>query len=112
MAKTKPERIAENDNVQYAKRLGCLVRKMNGLGARSWPDRGFWAPNGKHFLIEYKRVGEEPTPLQKMMINQLIDLGQWVFVIDDKATGRNIIDAIIADRVRYAPTKFDLGDVL
>lgn len=59
------------------------VRKMNGMGMRSWPDRCFYVPGGKPFFIEFKRVGEEPTKLQADTIADLRRDGYDVEVHDD-----------------------------
>lgn len=95
MPPVKPERVAETNNCTYAKRRGFEVRKMNGLGKRSWPDRMFIGPL-TIFFIEYKVVGEDPTPGQQEMINKLRRWGHHVYVVDDPRIGRTIIDFELA----------------
>lgn len=63
-----------------------MHRKLNGEGKRGWPDREFFLPGGKPFLIEFKRPGEEPDPLQLETIGALRALGYDVEVHDDKNT--------------------------
>ncbi len=70
-----------------------LVRKMNGMGARSWPDRMFVKDGGRTWYIEYKRPGEGPTPLQEAMITALRRLGHRVYLVDHAGEGRRIIES-------------------
>lgn len=65
------ESAIENKTVNWARARGVLVRKMNGLGMRSWPDRLFLLPGGKAFFIEFKRKDAKPTPLQAAMLADL-----------------------------------------
>ncbi|HEY6007571.1 MAG TPA: VRR-NUC domain-containing protein [Geobacteraceae bacterium] len=85
------ERVAENNNIAFAAKLGIENRKMNGMGKRSWPDRLFIGPNRVFFFIEYKVRGELPTPAQATLINKLRKMGHHVYVVDDKEVGRKII---------------------
>lgn len=87
-----PERIVEKWAVTYARSLAYQTRKMNGLGNRSWPDQQFFTFGGISFFIEFKRVGEEPTPKQKECHRQLRALGHVVHVVDNKIDARRIID--------------------
>ena len=86
--KSKPEleRVIEARCLRHAKRLGWTSRKMNGLGFRAWPDRLFIPPNEipdrVMFFVEFKRVGERPTPLQRAVHTNLRARGQAVFIID------------------------------
>ena len=103
----------ENPTVKWAKDQGIRSTKNNGMGQRSWPDRTFWIPakriakitrteasypwhsatqrlrplpDAKPFLIEFKRPGEEPTPLQWETIMWLRASGYDVEVHDSKET--------------------------
>lgn len=86
-----PERVAENNNLAYAKKRGLICRKMNGLGFRDWPDRLFIG-KGVIFWIEYKVRGKGPTPNQAKLHEVLRGWGQHVYVVDDKNVGREIIN--------------------
>lgn len=78
----KREASVEKGTVRKAKeQLGIMSRKMNGLGFNSWPDRMFMVPR-RPFFIEFKRVGEEPTPLQQDNHSWLRSLGYEVEVHD------------------------------
>jgi hypothetical protein len=75
------EKTAEKRFVEYVKDEGGATRKMNGLGYRSWPDQLAIKPGVKPGLwVEFKRVGEDPTPLQKDLHKLLRQLGQRVVV--------------------------------
>jgi hypothetical protein len=76
------ERHIEQRVVKWA-RQHMRVKKMNGLGDRSWPDRMFMIPGGKPFFIEFKRPGNKPTPLQEHTIRGLKEHGYDVEVHDD-----------------------------
>lgn len=77
----------------------ALVRKMNGLGARDWPDRMLILPTrrrrGAIVFIEFKRPGETPRPTQEHLMGLLVALGARVHVCDDiKGALRACEDAI------------------
>lgn len=80
------ERDLEQRCIDLAQEHRWLTRKLNGLGYVSWPDRWFIAPTRAcripEFLVEFKRRGEKPTPLQWRMIRDLRRRGMQVFVID------------------------------
>lgn len=55
------------------------------LGSNTgWPDRLFFMPGGKPFLLEFKAPGEEPTEKQHQMMDMLISLGYDVAWTDNK----------------------------
>lgn len=95
MRKRKPlESTIENAVVDYAKAppRNCIVRKMNGLGFRSWPDRLFITPKGRHFYIEFKRDGEVPTAGQDDFIEGLVARGVDAVWCDNAADGKHYVD--------------------
>ncbi len=79
------ERDLENAAVRYAHQdLGFMSRKMNGLGFRAWPDRLFsWPRGNRQEFVEFKKPGEEPTPLQLKLHRMLRERGCVVHVIDN-----------------------------
>ncbi len=84
--KLELERVIEARCLRHAKRLGWTSRKMNGLGFRAWPDRLLIPPRRSRLpvlWIEFKRVGEHPTPLQRKLHKDLRARGQRVHVIDN-----------------------------
>lgn len=81
-----------------AKNLGWESRKMNGLGFRDWPDRLFIPPRPvkpmrRAFWVEFKRLGEEPTPAQGKRIEDLRRRGERVYVCDNVPGFKSIIRA-------------------
>ena len=82
MKRRELERNIEARAVREYVRLGAITRKMNGLGFRAWPDR-LVIGLGFHFWIEFKRVGEECTPLQLDCHKKLRKQGEHVYVCDD-----------------------------
>jgi hypothetical protein len=77
MSRYRKQREAgiENTANRKARELGVTSRKMNGMGFNSWPDRMYMIPGGKPLFIEFKRPGEEPTPLQEDNHKMLRELG-------------------------------------
>ena len=51
--------------------LGVTNSKLVTPGRTGFPDRIFYIPGGKPLLIEFKRPGEEPKPMQ-LYIHQLL----------------------------------------
>jgi len=72
--------------------------KLNLRGNRGWPDRLIFIPGGRPFLVELKRLGEEPTGLQKHRHRTLRRLGYDVEVHDDSDEAL----AAVVHRVRRA----------
>lgn len=75
----------------------ALVRKMNGMGYRSWEDRLFLGPWGRTLWIEFKRPGEKATPLQANHHQQMYRMGHMSHVVDNVTVGKRLIDALFCD---------------
>ena len=75
----------------YAETQGFLVRKFTSPGSIGVPDQLFWG-YGEHFLIEFKATGEEPSPAQSREHVRLRAAGAKIFVVDDIAFGKKIVD--------------------
>jgi len=90
------ESSVENPVVAYAKK-GVLVRKMNGMGFRGWPDRLFIFPNGVCVWIEFKAPGKlkNLSANQKEIIGELQNRKHTVYVVDNKEVGKEIIDSYV-----------------
>lgn len=77
-----------------ARAVGRILRETgvpsSKLGQQGDPDRIFWIPGGKPLIIEFKRPGEYPRPLQVEKIRRLVALGYNVGVAD------NVDDALRA----------------
>lgn len=85
------EKSIEGAVVRWAKAMELEVVKLNGMGKRSHPDRMFLGPGEKVLFIEFKREGEEPTPLQLHLHQQWAKLGHKVWVVDNVQQGKDLI---------------------
>lgn len=65
------ESSVENKVVRWAERRGLEFVKLNLTGRRGYPDRLFFIPGGRPFLLELKRPGEKPEKLQQYQIARL-----------------------------------------
>ena len=88
--------------------LGVANYKLAGAGQKGKPDRMFLIPGGKPLLIEFKRPGEEPEPLQESTHKILRLLGYLTEVHDDERAAmlsiRKALDAArVSDRGRQVP---------
>lgn len=80
--------------------LGVASLKLNLRGNNGWPDRLYLIPGGRPLLIEFKRPGEEPRPLQVHRHAQLKMLNYHVEVHDDQLEAfKAIAKALEAARV-------------
>lgn len=86
------EKVIEGKVVDYAKKLGCLVYKFTSPARRSVPDRMFIVHGGRVFFIEFKRLGQKPTPGQEAEIGKIRDKGAPVWVVDNVNFGKQVID--------------------
>jgi hypothetical protein len=68
-------------------------------GETGWPDRQYFIPGGRSLLIEYKEVGEEPTPKQVYIHDMLKGLGYDVIWCDTEA------EALAAIRARVEASR-------
>ena len=92
-AKAPPlEATIEAAVVKYAKSKGMLVRKMNGLGNRGWPDRMFITKNGDIFWIEFKRKGGKLSPGQETTLQLLGEYRQTIYIVDAVDCGKQVVD--------------------
>jgi hypothetical protein len=81
MARRRLEIDIETDCVNIAAAAGVPSSKLEKV-KRSWPDRAFWIPGGRPWIVEFKRPGETPEPQQAERIEMLRELGYPVDVID------------------------------
>lgn len=90
------EKTIEKKVCDYAKSLGFLVYKFTSPNRASVPDRLLITPGGTVFFIEFKREGGKCTPGQEREIARLASQNVDVFVIDNVAGGKWLIDQINA----------------
>ena len=77
------EKEIEAAAVKYATNLGCKALKLIDRGRKGFPDRSFFLPGGKLFLVEFKRPNEKPTQVQLEYHAALIDLGFEIWLCDN-----------------------------
>ncbi len=77
------EKLLEDKAVTYAIGLGYLHWKMNALGNKGKPDQLFLAPHGGYIWVEFKRKGEDPTPLQRYWATQITQRRGLVYGCDN-----------------------------
>lgn len=91
------EKLLEDKVVTYALGLNYLHWKMNALGSKGKPDQLFQTPWGGYLWIEFKRMGEDPTPLQRYWAKQIVQRRGLVYGCDDfehaKAILHNHLDS-------------------
>ena len=78
------KRIETNTCERVLHELGVASAKLATPGRRGIPDRIFWLPGGIPLMIEFKRPGEEPRPLQSHIHALLKQLGYLVEVHDNE----------------------------
>lgn len=83
------EANVEGPVCDFAEKNGWIVRKLAWVGRRGGPDR-FFAKEGRVVLVEFKRPGGEPEPLQAREHRRLRKAGVDVRVVDSVEAGRAI----------------------
>ena len=78
----KPESGVEDRTCVQARSEGWLAHKVR-FGDAGYPDRVFINLFGLHCYIEFKRPGEEPTPIQYHRMRQLATRGVEVTWTDN-----------------------------
>lgn len=88
------EKVIEQKLVSEVKRRGGICPKWVSPGFDGMPDRIVLLP-GRHFgMVEVKRPGERPRPLQASRHRLLNKLGFRVYVLDDPEQIGGILDEI------------------
>jgi hypothetical protein len=87
------EKDIERAVCDYAKKqFKMLCYKFTSPGQRSVPDRIFVTKEGVVFFIEFKRLGQKPTPAQEVEIAKIRAQGVKVFVVDNVGEGKRVVD--------------------
>ncbi len=90
------EKDIEKAVCSYATERKILNYKFTSMGRRSIPDRLFILPGARGcFFVEFKRLGQKPTPAQEVEIAKIRAQGVSVFVIDSVADGKQVIDGLL-----------------
>lgn len=87
------EKVTERKVCEHAKQLGFYVAKFVSPQRVSVPDR-ILLYKGKCFFIEFKRLGQKPTPAQAIEHQKLHAHGVKVFVVDNVEQGKTILNRI------------------
>lgn len=77
------EKEIEAKVVKWWEAKGRLQVKMNLLGQKGFPDRLFFLHFGLVVLVEFKRPGEKPYPIQQYRMKKLMEFGHLVIVTDN-----------------------------
>lgn len=106
MNKNPLEKYIEGKVCDHAKKLGCLVYKFTSPSRRSVPDRIFIMPDGKGvFFIEFKRLGQKPTPAQANEIAKIVKQCTVVFVVDNVTKGKRCVASMFTKDRQLGPTE-------
>lgn len=95
------EKDIERDHRTWAQKFGWFVTKIMRTSTDGFPDR-FYARcsdadrcphcgRGRVVLIEWKRHGQEPEPLQAQRIKELREAGVEVYVVDNLKDANKIL---------------------
>lgn len=78
--------------------LGGIMYKFVSPGNRGVPDRIVLLPDACFGLIEFKRLGRVPDPLQEWQIKRIRKLGFQVGEIDNVDDGYKFINGLFLKR--------------
>lgn len=88
----RPEERIETKVCEYAEARGLQHRKLAWVGRKDAPDRLYWGPGVRPFMVEFKAPGEEPRPGQARELASLAAAGMHAYACDDIERGKQIID--------------------
>ena len=89
------EKDIETRVCKHAQKYGILTRKYTSPSHRSVPDRLFLFPTGLAVFIEFKQKGGKMTKGQMREAKKLIELGHYVYMIDDVGAGKKLVDQLM-----------------
>jgi len=88
------EKQIESKVCEYAKSRGWLTYKFTSPSRAAVPDRLLISPSGEVVFVEFKREGQKPTPAQEREHQRLREQNVPVFVVDNVADGKAIVDVM------------------
>ena len=88
---------------KHAQKFGILTRKYTSPSHRSVPDRLFLFPSGLAVFIEFKQKGKPLSKGQMRECKKLKDLGHYVYIVDDVAAGKGLVDKLMEVVKRKSP---------
>ena len=83
MVRVSREHTVDRRLCELAHRRGGVAYKWESPGRAGVPDRILLLPGGRVYLVELKRPGGKPRPIQQAMHARLERLGFPVHVVDD-----------------------------
>ena len=87
------EKAIEQYLTDSVKKLGGICLKYTNPGMVGFPDRVCLLPGGVTLWVELKSRGETLTPLQRVRLSALVDMGHCVRV----CSSRQHIDALLEE---------------
>ena len=93
------EKQIEAKVCDYAKTKNVLAYKFTSPARAAVPDRLFIGPDGRMWFCEFKREGQVPTPAQYREHDRLRQQMVNVFVIDNVADGKLMIEVMVMGAV-------------
>ena len=78
------EKLLERKLREEVKKAGGKAMKFVSPGNNGVPDRIVLWPGGRFCFVELKSTGGKPTPIQKVVHEELRALGAHVWVIDSR----------------------------
>lgn len=89
------EKQIEKHVCDYARSQGFLAYKFTSPARAAVPDRLMVTPHGHVFFIEFKKEGAKITPAQEREHQLLRSKGIVVYVVDNVAYGKKLIDTTL-----------------
>ena len=87
LPRTRKKRVLESSIeksfVRRARKLGCICRKLNGMGHNHWPDQLVLVPGGKTLYIEFKKPGEGLRGAQAGLHEDVRAIGHKFYTFDN-----------------------------
>ena len=93
------EKSIERKVCHYARSKDFLTPKIHVVGESGWPDRLLIDPEGWCIWIEFKAPGKKPDALQGYRMEQLMNRGMPVFVVDNEEDGIELINRLDSARL-------------
>ena len=79
----------------YAESKGCLFWKFTSPGTKGVMDRLVIAPGNRSALLEVKRPGKKPYPIQLKRKREVEERGMMVDWVDNIEAGKKFIDDLL-----------------
>ena len=88
------EKNMEKKCCEHEKKLNFMHLKLD-RAKNGWSDRSFYGENELHFLVEFKKHGEEPSALQKTTTMRLAFRGHTVCLIEKVEEFKKLGDVFV-----------------